>query len=64
MMVSLFERKRFTLLISTLLMGRDNTMMIIIFKLRSGGTGCYGKLGRQVRLVMLVPPVSIKDCSL
>ena len=37
MMVSSFTRNRFTLLILALLMGRDNTMMRLMLKLRPDG---------------------------
>ena len=37
-MVSSFESNMFTLLFSTLLMGRDNSMIRLMFKLRLDGT--------------------------
>ena len=38
MMVSSFESNMFTLLFSALLMGRDNSMIRLMFKLRPDGT--------------------------
>jgi hypothetical protein len=44
-------------------MGRSYAMMIIMFKLRPGGT-TEVSWGGQAHLVVPVPPVSIKDRSL
>jgi hypothetical protein len=62
MMVSLFERNYFTLLLSTLLMGHKKTMIMIMLNGDWTGHGiCLWWLSQQGCLVVLVPSVSIKD---